>query len=153
MNNDYDNLELLLLGDGEQRSELEAYAKQLVNHRNIQFLGFRDDRLDLLQSFDLFVMTSTLEGIPRCLMEAFAMGIPVAAYDIPGIDKLITHQKTGLLAPLGDKNTLMKYWENLLFDEDNARQISKRAYDFVKNNYSAQRMASEYTDLFKLLNT
>ena len=58
----------------------------MISHSKIDFLGFRDDRLVLLQSFDLFVMTSTLEGIPRCLMEATAMGIPVAAYNIAGIE-------------------------------------------------------------------
>jgi len=143
------NLKLVLLGDGEQRPELEEYAKKRVNHENIEFLGFRDDRLELLQGFDLFVMTSTLEGIPRCLMEATAMGIPVAAYDIAGIDQLITHEKSGLLAKLGDKKTLSQYWERLLFNKDEATIFADNAREFVNYHYSAQRMANEYTDLFE----
>ncbi|NCP63919.1 MAG: glycosyltransferase family 4 protein [Paraglaciecola sp.] len=139
---------LILLGDGESRAELEDYAKTLDCHSHIEFLGFRDDRLALLKSFDLFVMTSTLEGIPRCLMEATAMGIPVAAYDIPGIDKLIEHQKTGLLAPLNDKDTLQQYWEKLLFNDEYAQQIAEAAKAFVNQHYSGQRMADEYAVLF-----
>lgn len=142
------NLKLSLLGDGEQRAELEAYTQSLKHKDAIHFLGFRDDRLALLQSFDLFVMTSTLEGIPRCLMEATAMGIPVAAYNIAGIDQLITHQESGLLAPLGEKETLAEYWEQLLFDQPLADTLSEGAREYVNTHYSAQRMADEYTTLF-----
>ncbi|WP_448249787.1 glycosyltransferase [Thalassotalea agariperforans] len=142
------NLKLSLLGDGEQRAELEQYAKTLKHHDAMHFLGFRDDRLELLQSFDLFAMTSSLEGIPRCLMEATAMGIPVAAYNIAGIDQLITHNESGLLAPLGEKETLTKYWEQLLFDQPLADKLANNARDYVNKHYSAQRMADEYDTLF-----
>jgi glycosyltransferase involved in cell wall biosynthesis len=145
----HDNLKLILLGDGEQRQELEQYCQELQYKDKIEFLGFRDDRLELLQSFDLFVMTSSLEGIPRCLMEATAMGIPVAAYDIAGIDQLITHEKSGLLAKLGDKETLSTYWEKLLFDSESALKLTNNAREFVNNHYSGQRMANEYTELFE----
>jgi len=147
----YPNITLSLLGDGESRPELEEYTKTLSHKDRIEFLGFRDDRLELLQSFDLFVMTSSLEGIPRCLMEATAMGIPVAAYNIAGIDQLIEHDKTGLLAPYGDKSLLSSYWEELLFNQEKADQVSNAACDFVNANYSGKRMANEYVTLFNNL--
>ncbi|MEP0355645.1 MAG: glycosyltransferase [Paraglaciecola sp.] len=147
----YPNTKLVLLGDGDARSELESYSKTLSCQSKIEFLGFRDDRLLLLKSFDLFVMTSTLEGIPRCLMEATAAGIPVAAYNIPGIDQLIEHQKTGLLAPLGEKETLQSYWEELLFNQEYADELSTNAKEYVYEHYSAHRMAKEYTKLFNEL--
>lgn len=145
------NTRLVLLGDGDARPTLEAHTQKLQSKNSIEFLGFRDDRLSLLKSFDLFVMTSTLEGIPRCLMEATAAEIPVAAYDIAGIDQLIEHEKTGLLAPLGEKQTLLGYWERLLFDEEQASDLAAKAKEFVYQHYSANRMAEEYTDLFKEL--
>lgn len=146
-----ESVRLILVGDGELRSELEAYSEKLSNRKKIDFLGFRQDRLELLQSFDLFVMTSKLEGIPRCLMEACAMGIPVAAYNIPGIDQLVTHEATGLLADPGDKKTLKSYWEKLLFDKVFAQTLAENARNNVNEHYSAQRMANEYIDLFKKL--
>lgn len=145
------NTRLILLGDGDQRIALEQYAQTLASQSHIEFLGFRNDRLELLKSFDLFVMTSTLEGIPRCLMEAAAAEIPVAAYDIPGVDQLITHNQTGLLAPLGDKQQLQAHWETLLFEPDTANRLATAARHFVNNHYSAQRMAAEYTELFEQL--
>jgi glycosyltransferase involved in cell wall biosynthesis len=147
----YPNITLSLLGDGESRAELEEHTKSLNHKNHIEFMGYRDDRLELLQSFDLFVMTSTLEGIPRCLMEATAMGIPVAAYNIAGVDQLIEHEKTGLLAPFGEKEILATYWEELLFDEEKAKKLSDNACEFVNENYAGKRMATEYIEVFKQL--
>jgi len=147
----HDNLELYLLGDGESRQGLEQYTESLNSKDNIHFLGFRDDRLEWLQSFDLFVMTSLLEGIPRCVMETMAMGVPVAAYNIAGVDQLITHNETGLLADLNDKMSLEQHWETLLFNAEDSDNISNKARDFVYKHYSAQRMANEYTEIFQEL--
>ena len=145
---EYSNIELKLLGDGEERARLETMASGLSSANKIEFLGFRDDRLEWLQTFDLFVMTSTLEGIPRCLMETMAMGVPVAAYNISGIDQLVKHDDTGYLAPLEDSVQLKTCWETLLFDKGVAARVSQSARQFVLEEYSGSRMAKEYTELF-----
>ena len=138
-----------MLGDGEQREELEQYASQLNSSETIKFLGFQDARLQFLKTFDLFVMASTLEGIPRCLMEAMAMGVPSAAYDIAGIDQLIIHEETGLLAPLGDKEALETCCEKILMDDEYAAELSSNARHYVHEKYSGKRMAQDYTELFQ----
>lgn len=79
------------------------------------------------------------------------MGIPVAAYDIAGIDQLLEHNNTGMLATLHDKHSLQAHWEALLFDAEKAKQITENARQFVLENYSAQRMADEYVALFSEL--
>lgn len=145
------DIELVFLGDGDERERLESYAKTLECHSDIHFLGYRDDRLAYLKSFDIFAMTSTLEGIPRCLMEACAMGTPVVAYDIDGVDQLITHQKTGLLAPLGDKAKLEENFLNIFDHPLHAKTLGNAAIDYVNEHYAASRMAREYLDLFNRL--
>ncbi len=147
------NIRLILIGDGDQRAALTAHANTLTAKNNIEFLGFRQDRLALLQSFDLFAMTSSLEGIPRCLMEAMAMGIPVAAYNITGIDQLIEHNVTGLLAPLNNQEILAHHWKKLLFDQAIKTQITTNAKAYVLKHFSAQNMAQQYTQLFHELHT
>lgn len=142
---------LQLLGDGSQRQELERQAAELNSVNAVQFLGFRSDRLALLSKFSLFVMTSSLEGIPRCMMEAMAVGIPVVAYDIPGVDQLVEHGKTGLLAPLGDKIALAACCKRVLGDPELAATLSRNARERINTRYSAARMASEYETLFREL--
>jgi len=143
--------QLQLLGDGEQRVELELQAKQLSSSDAIEFLGFRSDRLALLSRFSVFVMTSSLEGIPRCMMEAMAVGVPVVAYDIPGVDQLVEHDVTGLLAPYGDKEELLNCCKRVLEDEELAKRLIDAARKNIDQRYSASRMASEYDDLFRKL--
>ncbi|WP_417500545.1 glycosyltransferase [Marinobacter sp.] len=145
------NLRLQLLGDGSQRSELEQQAAKLSSVNAIEFLGFRSDRLELLSKFSLFVMTSSLEGIPRCMMEAMAVGIPVVAYDIPGVDQLVENGKTGLLAPFGDKTALAACCKQVLEDPELAATLSQNAREMVHTRYSAARMADEYEALFRKL--
>jgi len=142
-------IELQLLGDGESRKELEEYSKNLKSAGDIHFLGFRHDRMDYLMNFDLFVMTSRDEGIPRCLMEALGMELPVAAYDIPGIDQLVTHEQTGLLAKFDDKAALSEYWIRLLTDNEYAQKLAKQGREFVNENFSGKRMAREYKELYQ----
>jgi glycosyltransferase involved in cell wall biosynthesis len=140
---------LQLLGDGEERPELELYAKSLPSHHAIEFLGFRDDRMNYLRDFQLFVMTSRDEGIPRCLMEAMGMKIPVAAYDIRGVDQLIEHNVTGMLSQFGDTRRLSEHWIRLLSDKDHAKRLGSAAREFVQARFSAERMANEYAELFQ----
>jgi glycosyltransferase involved in cell wall biosynthesis len=149
VHNKLPNTELYLLGDGGNRKELMDYSQSLSSVSNIHFLGFRNDRLQLLKSFDLFVMTSKDEGIPRCLMEAMGMGVPVVAYNIKGIDQLIKHEETGLLADFGDFDSLTEYWLEMITNESLARRLADRGQGFVNEEFSGKRMAIQYQSLFK----
>lgn len=144
-------LELVLLGDGFSRQKFEEYADKLNARDRISFLGFQSNPLDYLKTFDLFVMCSTLEGIPRCLMESMAMGVPVAAYDIAGVNQLLEHNKTGLLATLNNKDELYECCKKLLWDEKLANEISAAAAEHINEKFSARRMAVEYTELYQQL--
>ncbi len=146
---DHPELRLVLLGDGDARAGYEEHAGQCRNADRIEFLGFVDRPLEYLSTFDLFVMTSTLEGIPRCLMESMAAGVPVAAYNIPGVDQLIESGKSGMLAPLGDKEKLTECWNQLLWDDELADRIATGAADTVNEKFSAKRMADEYLALYQ----
>lgn len=79
------------------------------------------------------------------------MGVPVAAYDIPGIDQLIRHEHSGLLAAPGDRTALTQHWRTLLDDTAQAQRLAQQAREDVNTHYSAQRMADEYSALFREL--
>ena len=145
------NARLILVGDGNQRAELERVASTLNSQVAIEFLGFRSDRLALLKSFDLFAMTSSLEGIPRCMMEAMATGVPVAGYEIPGVDQLLKKGETGFIAPHGDRDALLACFEAVMDDPGDAALRAQKARALIEQSYSATRMAGEYEVLFSKL--
>jgi len=143
------DIRLFLVGDGPMRKELEKRAMMLASGDKIEFLGYRKDRLRIIKEMDLFCMTSSLEGIPRCMMEAMAMGTPVAAFNIPGVDKLIIPEETGLMAEFGDVEGLKQCWERILFDEAFAKGLAKNGRQHILEHFSAKRMAEEYTELYR----
>jgi glycosyltransferase involved in cell wall biosynthesis len=147
------NLVLVIIGTGDQEEELKSLAQALNIEKQVHLLGFRTDRLSFLRGFDVFVLPSTLEGIPRCLMEAMAARIPIIASDIPGSIDLIHHEETGLLFQSRSVDDLKKGLERIITDPQLATILSSKANDFVKKEFSASRMAKEYEKLYYQLAT
>lgn len=141
--------ELFLIGEGPQREELEQRALELGVVENTHFLGFREDRLAFLRGFDVFVLPSRLEGIPRCLMEAMAAKVPVIASDIPGCNDLIKHGETGLLFHPNDVHDLNNKVYSIAVSKALQSDLIHNAHQLVNRRYSAVRMANEYVALYK----
>jgi len=140
---------LQLIGDGEDRQALEHQAKTLNIAESVEFLGFKNDRLQWLRQFDVFAMTSSLEGIPRCMMEAMAMEVPLSAFSIPGVDDLIKDGQTGLSCQFGDHQALADLWLKLYQDAALREQLASQAKAYVYSAFSAKRMALDYRQVFQ----
>ncbi|PTB98587.1 glycosyltransferase [Marinobacter sp. Z-F4-2] len=148
---DHPNARLVLIGDGEEKPRLMEQARELGLSDSVDFLGFRDDRLQLLPAFDVFALTSSLEGIPRCLMEAMAANVCVTAFDIPGVDVLVKPDETGVLVPFGDTDSLAKAWADLVHSPEKRTRLAEAGRSWVYSRFSAAAMAEEYAALFKNL--
>jgi glycosyltransferase involved in cell wall biosynthesis len=142
---------LRVIGAGPQRSELEHLAAELGESRRIRFFGYREDRMSLLRSFDLFVLPSELEGIPRCLMEAMAAGIAVIASAIPGCRDLVEDGATGLLFTPGHETDLAGKIEALFANPDRRARLALAGRRRVCEKYSANVMATKYLALYDSL--
>lgn len=137
-----------LIGEGEQAIELNSLAKELGISDRIHFYGFRLDRLAFLKGFDVFVLPSRSEGIPRCLMESMAAEVPIVATDIPGCRNLIDGENTGLLFPVDDSKALGDRIKKLSHAKHLRRELSQNGKAFLEEHYSAARMAREYEKLY-----
>jgi len=142
---------MVVVGEGEQRSELERLSRCLKIDEKITYFGYRSDRLSFMKGLDLFVLPSWLEGVPRCLLEAMSMGVPVVATDIAGCRDIIQSGETGLLFQPGNSDELKKAILNVATRRIPIEDIKAAACKFVEKNYSAKRMAKEYQNLYKLL--
>lgn len=142
---------LAIVGEGEERPKLERMVADLNLAQRVRFFGFRSDRLALLRAFDVFVMPSRLEGVPRCLMEAMACGIPIVASDIPGCRDLISPGRTGLLFSSDDSMSLRRALENMEGDDVARRTFAANARRLVEDTWSAEHMAGCYLDLYREL--
>jgi len=96
---------LLLAGEGSLRSEMMLLAQQLGIAQRVHFLGFRRDVPVLLRSATLSILPSEREGLPKSIMEALNMGIPVVGTNVRGIRDLLV-DGAGKLVPLGSIESL-----------------------------------------------
>jgi glycosyltransferase involved in cell wall biosynthesis len=87
------NRRLCLVGEGPQRAELEQLTAQLGETARVHFLGYRPGPIALLWGFHARLAFGT-RGTPRCLLEAMAANVPIAATDIPGCRTLIRPGET-----------------------------------------------------------
>lgn len=97
-------IELVVAGDGPERSELQAFADRLPESRTVSWLGeVPPDRVSrLLSTHDVLVLASRSEGRPNVVIEALAAGMPVISTRLPGIDGLVEDGVTGWLVDVED---------------------------------------------------
>ena len=81
----------VIVGDGQLRTRLEAQAKTFGLDGHVTFLGERHDARRLLAGFDLFLLTSTIEGFPNVLLEAAFLGVPSVASRVGGSPDVLPH--------------------------------------------------------------
>jgi glycosyltransferase involved in cell wall biosynthesis len=94
------------VGDGPLHATLVALANELDLGRRFLFMGFREDVGAFLKTFDIFVLASKTEGMGTSVLDAQAVGLPVAACRAGGIPEIVVDRETGLLVPPGDPAAL-----------------------------------------------
>lgn len=90
------------LGEGECRAALVRERDRLGLCGHVHLLGFRPDARALMRQFDLFALSSHLEGLCTSLLDAAARGVPIVATAVGGIPDVVEDGVTGLLAPARD---------------------------------------------------
>lgn len=90
-----------VFGSGPLQSKLEQQAMQLAPGR-VRLCGPRDDIAALLPAYDAVVLTSVREGLPLVAVEAFAAGVPVVGYDVPGVRDALADLGDGVLVAPGE---------------------------------------------------
>jgi glycosyltransferase involved in cell wall biosynthesis len=149
----YPDLQVLFIGDGELREELQAQVANLSLDEHIHFLGNRHDVPDLLAASDIFALPSLWEGLSMALLEAMASGLPIVASEVSGTVQAIIPNETGLLVPPGDVQKLTEAIRQLLSDPTHAQAMGAAARRRVEAEFSAQKQAEEHLALYhRLLN-
>jgi glycosyltransferase involved in cell wall biosynthesis len=97
---------IVAVGQGPLEAEMRALHAQLGLGDRVLLLGQRDDAVRVLAACDVFTMASDNEGLPVALMEALALGLPVAATAVGGIPEAVTDGVEGLLVPPSEPEAL-----------------------------------------------
>jgi glycosyltransferase involved in cell wall biosynthesis len=146
-----ERVQVILAGDGQERTRLERLADELGLSARVTFLGFRDDMPRLLACADVVVLPSLREGLPLALLEAMATGKPVVATAIGGTDEAVEDGITGFLVPPGDAGALAAAVERALDDPAEAQRRAAAGAERVASLFTADQMVKRTEALYEEL--
>ena len=140
-------LDLKLIGDGDERAELEDAAKGLSH---VHFLGYQSQSAvaEELQNSDLLCLPSFAEGVPVVLMEAMASGLPVIATQVGGVSELVEDGVTGHIVPPGSASHLADAIEDLAKSAEVRTEMGAKGQKVVSEHFDSQTEAARIAALF-----
>lgn len=92
----------VMVGDGELRPAAERAVEAASLSERFVFAGWREEIPDLLRAFDVFLLTSRWEGLPKVVPQALLAGVPVVATAVDGMREVVEDGRDGFLCPPGD---------------------------------------------------
>lgn len=149
--NEYPEIQVLLVGDGILRSELEARVHQLGIDDNVQFLGYRNDVEGILGLLDIFVLPSLEEGMSNAVLEAMAHGLPIIVTDAAGSFEIVENGKSGIIVQKGNSEPLAKALLNIIRDKAYRLSLGMEARKRVEREYSMSQVVSRNLQVYEEL--
>lgn len=142
----------VVIGDGPERPRLEAYIdSQPALRGRVSLMGWTMRVTELLNAFDVFVLSSVTEGICNSLLEAMATSLPVVATATGGNPEVVVDGVSGLLFPVGDSAALAEKLKSLHRQSDRREQLGREALLRVRNEFSTESMAGNYERVYSSL--
>ena len=136
--------QLVLVGDGPERSAAEWLARDLNIQHNIHFLGKQERVNELLPLADLLLMPSELESFGLAALEAMACKVPSIATRVGGVPELIDDGITGLLFNVGDVDAMAQGALALLTDRPRLEQMRTDARKTAQTRFCSTLVLPQY---------
>ena len=149
----FSNIKFVLVGplgsEGKQAIERKTieYYSQYVN-----YIGSVSKVVKVLSASDIFVLpTYYREGLPRILLEAGALGLPLITTDMPGCRDVVKDGWNGFLVPTRDSNALVNAVKKLSDNKELREKMGAKNPIFIKNNFSLSQVANAYIKIYNHL--
>ena len=144
-------LRLVIVGDGDQRREIEATLAKGGVLDLCWLSGFRDDTPTLYRALDIFVLPSLREGISNTILEAMASGLPVIATRVGGNPEILPENVAGRLVPVSDEAALAAAIMDYVAYPELIRRHGESARAHVVRNFSLDAMVASYDRVYSAL--
>jgi glycosyltransferase involved in cell wall biosynthesis len=145
----YSNIQLIIVGDGPERTSLEMLTNNLHIENNITFFGWvpRADVYAILNRADVFVFPSHYEGFGVANVEAMAVGTPVIVNDLPVLREVVGD--AGIFVNANYPSALASEIERLYTDDKFRKALGKRAKSRARNKFPLKKTVKEYNNLYR----
>lgn len=147
------NMRFVWVGDGPRRNKYEKMLDRAGLRQHIHLTGLipPEDIPANLAGMDLLVHLSRWEGLPRAMVQASLMGLPVVGYDIDGAREAVEDGQTGLLAPLDDKATIKRHIAELAHHPNMRHAYGQAGREKCLVRFDHRVMIDRLDELFRTL--
>lgn len=142
---------LIIIGEGNERSFLEQLIEKLKLTDRVLLPGYCTTARDYLPCLDVFVLSSLTEGLPITLLETMQANVPIVATRVGGIPEVLENGKDGLLVEPRDPEKLADAISRIYHDSELRDKLMSCAYKKVITDYTAEKMALQYLEVYRLL--
>ncbi len=138
-----------VIGEGELRSELEAFIKDKHLETYVKLAGYVQDARNLLNAFDVFLLPSHKEGMPYVILEAGACGIPVIASNVGGIPEIIADHVSGILINSKSASSITRALGELHNNEMLRHSCTYMLHEHILKNFTLTEMLEKTQALYE----
>jgi L-malate glycosyltransferase len=143
------NARFILVGDGPQLATMKDLAQKLGIANRVIFPGFRDDIIDVMNAFDIFVISSHHEGVPMALLEAMSLKKAIVSTAVGGINEVIENGISGLLVEPNSPDALAKACLRILDDNNLKQQLESAAAKRVEDGFAISALRERMIALYR----
>jgi len=140
---------LVMVGDGPDRSDAEAAARELGVADRVFFLGKIETVAPLLAGADVFLLPSTNESFGLSALEALASGVPVIGSNAGGLPEVVRDGETGILCAVGDVDAMSDATIELLEDRTRWQAMSEPAAADARARFSLDDIVADYEAFYE----
>ena len=142
---------LVVVGDGEEKKRIMHEITRRGLNEHVLMLGNRHDIAQILQVFDIYVLTTLYEGMSNSIMEAMAAKRAIVTTNIPENRELISDGKTGLLVPARNAPATSQALVKLIDNPDIRDNLARAAYAQVVANFNLDVIIPKYRRFYESL--
>lgn len=138
----------IIVGAGPLEEEIKDEWKRLGLENVVFFAGLQTNVKPYFEAMDIFMMSSSFEGLPIALLEAMSMECAVVSTDAGGIKEVIRNEKDGLTVPVEKWQELSEKVALLIQNKMKLEEFQKAARERVMESFSLKRMVNELEDYY-----
>ena len=142
--------EILIVGEGGKRKELEKFIHEKKLNEKVKLLGElpREKVFEILRESDIFVLTSNWEGFPITILEAMSCGLPVIVSNVGGVSEVVDNS-VGYLIKRADKEALKRALVQLIENPSLREKMGRNARKRIEDNFSLDKMLERTAQVYR----
>ncbi|MGB2827239.1 MAG: glycosyltransferase family 4 protein [Dehalococcoidales bacterium] len=149
------NVKLIIIGEGEQRKNLESMIQDLKLSNRVFLPGAlpHQELPQYLAIADAFCRPSVNEGFGISFIESMACRIPTIGTAVGGITDIINHGENGILVPPEDTRALSRVLKRVIEDDGLAKKIAEKGFQTVKQKFTWEKVLQQMENVYQGLSS